>query len=509
MEEATMHRKFGRNMLISLLGSLVVAGTAFGASFDFVGPWTILVDTESTINGGTVTSSYELGNTPLLHSTHSGAFARGTGEMSRASYSFAASRPFLTDNCSSSACSLDIGKTLYLTSFAADLTGMLTTSGLGDEAFVLYGAEISNLPFARRVGINAFSHQVTDGADLIVDDHYESPEMGQLIGADGQPRTYLLTIGFQILSRSTLPTGFAFADFLNTGGFQVITRASGSPVDSDGDGIPDEEDNCPNTPNADQADTDGDGSGDECDTCPADPLNDGDGDGVCGNIDNCPNVFNPGQEDTDGDGTGDACNDADDPDGDEFITARDNCPAIFNPDQVDEDEDGFGDVCDVCPADPLNDADGDGICGDIDNCPGISNPNQTNIDGDDKGDECDDDDDGDGFLDTADNCPLIPNDQRDNDRDGDGDICDTDNDNDNVLDANDQCLSTEAGATVNADGCSIADLCPCANDWKNRGAYVSCVAQTAETFVAAGLITEAQKDAIVSEAAQSNCGSKK
>jgi hypothetical protein len=40
----------------------------------------------------------------------------------------------------------------------------------------------------------------------------------------------------------------------------------GAPgLDSDNDGIPDTEDNCPLTPNPDQLDTDGDGSGDACD----------------------------------------------------------------------------------------------------------------------------------------------------------------------------------------------------------------------------------------------------
>jgi hypothetical protein len=279
--------------------------------------------------------------------------------------------------------------------------------------------------------------------------------------------------------------------------------------DTDGDGVPDDEDNCPTIPNASQVDTDADGSGNACDACPADPFNDGDGDGICGNVDICPNVVNPGQEDSDGDGVGNACNEADDPDGDDFATAQDNCPSVFNPNQADGDGDSFGDVCDVCPLNVENDADGDGICESDDNCPLTANANQLDSDQDGAGDACDPDDDNDGVLDADDNCPLDANpDQGDSDGDGAGNACDTDDDNDGVLDATDQCLSTAAGATVNPDGCSIADLCPCANDWKNHGAYVSCVAHTAEDFVAAGLITDAEKDALVAEAAQSNCGKK-
>jgi hypothetical protein len=48
----------------------------------------------------------------------------------------------------------------------------------------------------------------------------------------------------------------------------------GTPAsDSDGDGVPDSADNCPEVANADQADTDADGIGDACDPCPntADP----------------------------------------------------------------------------------------------------------------------------------------------------------------------------------------------------------------------------------------------
>ena len=42
----------------------------------------------------------------------------------------------------------------------------------------------------------------------------------------------------------------------------------GRRLERDGDGKPDATDNCPATPNADQADADSDGSGDACDTTP-------------------------------------------------------------------------------------------------------------------------------------------------------------------------------------------------------------------------------------------------
>lgn len=92
--------------------------------------------------------------------------------------------------------------------------------------------------------------------------------------------------------------------------------------DADGDGVPDDKDNCPRIFNparpvdgAAQADADGDGVGDACDRCPLDAknectrarANDIDGDGVADGLDNCPEDANADQADTDGDGHGDAC----------------------------------------------------------------------------------------------------------------------------------------------------------------------------------------------------------
>ncbi|MFI5394766.1 MAG: thrombospondin type 3 repeat-containing protein [Candidatus Binatia bacterium] len=47
---------------------------------------------------------------------------------------------------------------------------------------------------------------------------------------------------------------------------------SDQPQDTDGDGIPDAQDNCPSVANSDQRDSDGDGVGDVCDLCPDTPA---------------------------------------------------------------------------------------------------------------------------------------------------------------------------------------------------------------------------------------------
>lgn len=75
--------------------------------------------------------------------------------------------------------------------------------------------------------------------------------------------------------------------------------------DSDGDGVPDDQDICPGYD--DNIDTDNDNTPDGCDICPEDEFDDIDADGFCSNEDNCPNDYNPGQEDFDQDGIGDVC----------------------------------------------------------------------------------------------------------------------------------------------------------------------------------------------------------
>ena len=75
-------------------------------------------------------------------------------------------------------------------------------------------------------------------------------------------------------------------------GRSCVSDTECSGIDTDFDGVGDNDDNCPADPNANQSDVDGDGVGDACDGCPNDPLKIAPG--VCG----C------GVEDTDADGDG-------------------------------------------------------------------------------------------------------------------------------------------------------------------------------------------------------------
>ena len=115
-------------------------------------------------------------------------------------------------------------------------------------------------------------------------------------------------------------------------------------LDTDGDGIPDDKDKCPNEPE----DKDGFQDADGC------PDLDNDGDGIPDKDDSCPNE----PEDKDGFQDADGCPDPDN-DADGIPDSQDKCP------NEPEDKDGFQDA-DGCP-DPDND--GDGIPDGKDTCP--------------------------------------------------------------------------------------------------------------------------------------------
>ncbi len=250
--------------------------------------------------------------------------------------------------------------------------------------------------------------------------------------------------------------------------------------DSDGDGIINVVDNCPDVPNADgqDKDIDRDGLGDVCDL-----VNDldSDGDKILDQVDNCYIIPNPDQTDGDGDGFGDVC-DLDDVDGDTIIDAVDNCPNVYNPSQAYT----FGGTITVgdriiLVGDACYDGDQDGVYDTIDNCRGVGDGNQADPDGDGNGNPCDDDDDGDRIPDISDNCPLIHNPSQIN---SDiavaispenqvcpaevgiavGNACDNDDDNDLVLDDVDNCPNHCNPRQIDKDGDSLGDACDSIDD---------------------------------------------
>jgi hypothetical protein len=271
----------------------------------------------------------------------------------------------------------------------------------------------------------------------------------------------------------------------------VSAQIDGCKPDTDGDGIPDDEDNCPLVANPNQIDSDGDGTGDACET-----VQDTDNDGIPDTTDNCPLIPNPNQEDSDGDGIGDVCEP--DADGDGVPDDDDNCPLTPNPDQSDGNGNGIGDACDSetdgdgvpddddnCPLTPNQtqiDGDGDGVGNACDNCASVANPTQQDFDGDGTGDACEDSD-GDGIFDHEDNCPVTPNanqadsdqddagnacdncpsesnpDQADSDDDGLGDVCDDDADDDGIQDEDDNCPLTPNPNQADSDGDGVGDAC--------------------------------------------------
>ena len=188
--------------------------------------------------------------------------------------------------------------------------------------------------------------------------------------------------------------------------------------DSDSDGIMDDVDNCVTTANADQADADGDGVGDVCD--------------------NAPNTPNSDQADTDGDGIPDAEDEDDDNDG--VPDNEDDFPTDPS-ETTDTDGDGQGDNAD-------NDIDNDGVLNSLDNCPTTPNANQLDTDGDGIGDVCDNDDDNDGFSDadeiTCGSDPLLASSKPlDTDEDGIANCIDSDDDGDGYSDVDETTCGTD------------------------------------------------------------------
>jgi hypothetical protein len=167
--------------------------------------------------------------------------------------------------------------------------------------------------------------------------------------------------------------------------FRIIGGVAYQPagIDTDGDGVGDNQDSCPDA----AEDKDGYLDDDGC------PDTDNDGDGIEDTRDKCPNDA----EDPDGFQDQDGCPDRDN-DKDGIQDGYDSCPDQPEDKDGDRDEDG-------CPD---NDRDRDGVEDDKDKCP--DQPEDTDGYGDEDG--CPEVDfDGDGVNDDQDQCPDQPEDK--------------------------------------------------------------------------------------------------
>jgi outer membrane protein OmpA-like peptidoglycan-associated protein len=158
------------------------------------------------------------------------------------------------------------------------------------------------------------------------------------------------------------------------------------PLDSDSDGIPDVEDECPMVAGIAVfngcPDTDNDGIRDSEDDCPEVPglvelkgCPDTDGDGISDKDDECPNT--PGIKENNG------CPPAADRDGDGVPDDDDRCPDLAGTLNgcPDTDGDGIADIDDRCPTikgelryNGCPDTDGDGLDDLTDRCPTMAGP---------------------------------------------------------------------------------------------------------------------------------------
>ena len=157
-------------------------------------------------------------------------------------------------------------------------------------------------------------------------------------------------------------------------------------VDTDGDGILDEDDACPTVAGIPSEDPEKHG-------CPAvAPPPDTDGDGIIDAEDACPQVAGVPNEDKAKHG----CPPPPDTDGDGIIDAEDACPKVAGIPNDDKTKHG-------CP--PPGDKDGDGIIDEEDACPdvkGIPNADKSK-----HGCPPPPDTDGDGIIDPLDACPKL------------------------------------------------------------------------------------------------------
>jgi hypothetical protein len=242
-------------------------------------------------------------------------------------------------------------------------------------------------------------------------DWSESPSLAKADKGDTQAYVFEVAggvhyrFGAYTLFRAEIEDLYAIAEVYSNFHFNVGLAwvfGGGKPVDSDGDGVLDIKDRCPDTPKGALVDTH---TG-----CPWDL----DKDGVVEGLDQCPNTPQGWPVDAKG------------------------CP-------LDSDADAVPDGLDKCP--DTSDSDKDGIFDGLDRCPGT--PVGATVDGPDTATPgCPHDTDNDGVFDGIDQCALTPPGAAVDEKG-----CPKDSDGDKVLDGLDQCPDTPRGQKIDKEGC--------------------------------------------------------
>ncbi len=279
--------------------------------------------------------------------------------------------------------------------------------------------DVSYYPFAARVVYNLpFTEQTSllMGAGFLHNEYsdtrsYSDNGATALLGVRQQivPMVSLRIEGVaDYIPSPSLPAGDNW-NFGAKGGFSLLLGGT-KFVDSDGDGVADKKDQCPNTaagetvtPAGCPVDSDNDGVSDRTDRCASTPA------GELVDANGCP-------RDSDGDGVKDSL---------------DRCANTPSGEAVDDNG---------CP----RDSDGDGVADSRDRCAGTAAGVKVDASG------CEVDSDGDGVVDSKDRCSNTPSGAQ-----VDADGCPKDSDGDGVLDGLDRCPASPAGRPVDAVGCPV------------------------------------------------------
>lgn len=304
---------------------------------------------------------------------------------------------------------------------------------------------------ASQVSIKDFSQNGATTASLSDKQSVFSYQLGAGVGFRMGDRTRL-SLDYRYLvanesefdtgGGSTLTTDYKHSSFQL--GLNFFLGKGFGAADADGDGVPDDQDKCPDSPagvavgpDGCPLDSDGDGVPDHQDKCPGTPKGvsvgadgcplDSDGDGVPDSLDKCPGT-KPGMQ-----------------------VGADGCP-------LDADGDGVADSLDRCPGSPAGvavgpdgcplDSDNDGVPDNLDKCPGTPAGAIVDANG------CEPDGDGDGVPDRLDRCPDTPPGEKVGPSG-----CPNDSDGDGVPDDIDECPNTPPGAKVLANGCALKGDC--------------------------------------------------